>query len=223
MAGVVDALSKGEAEVFEKNTDIYKYINDEMRNSLKSIFQEIHEASSFDHSQAQETDEIFDEASSQLSAIVQATEKVTLQIMDIIERRIDLQMETAKIISDLKIGKINWERLERLEEINAGLGDDMSEVMTALSFQDLTGQRIKKVVKALAQIEKIIIELYVSSAVLVKSRESAPNTDIKVLEKEVQVTVQKIKDDMKKSELKGPQDGGSSQADIDDLLAQLGI
>ena len=85
--------------------------------------------------------------------------------------------------------------------------------MTTLSFQDLTGQRIKRIIEAIKKVEQIVLDLYLSTGIQLKAREEAPDRDISDLEAEAK---QKV------SELKGPQTK-IKQGDVDDLLAQLGL
>ena len=102
------------------------------------------------------------------------------------------------------------------------LGDDLVALMTAMSFQDITGQRIKKAVSAIKQLEATVLELYVSSGLMMKAYEEQPGQNIANLEEQARVAVADITRKVVGSELKGP-DSGSSQGDIDALLAQFGL
>ena len=86
-------------------------------------------------------------------------------------------------------------------------------VMTTLSFQDLTGQRIKRIIGAIKKVEQIVFDLYLSTGIQLKAREQAPDKPISELKAEA---TQKV------SALKGPQTK-TNQGDVDDLLAQLGL
>lgn len=87
------------------------------------------------------------------------------------------------------------------------------EIMTTLSFQDLTGQRIKRIVAALQQIEKVVFELYMATGLSMKAMEQNPEQSVE----EIRQTSK-----ARATELKGPQ-AASSQTDVDDLLSQLGL
>lgn len=173
-------------------------------------------------------DQLFHEASAQLSEVLNTTQLATESIMDIVESHMDRQMEAHEIIQAARQGLATPEQLERLEGINTSLGDDLTTIMTTLSFQDLTGQRIKKVVEALDKIENTVVDLYISSGLIIKGRESDPQKDIGQLEQEAQQAVQSIKGSRDSSgspfqgALKGPVHG-VSQANIDELMAQLGM
>lgn len=204
-----------------EDSQLYKRLSDDMRQGLKQIYSQISSASTLELDQAPaDADHLFHEASTQLSAVLSATEEATFHIMDVVEKHLDLQMESGTIISALKAGSASPEQIARLSDINAVLGNDLTDIMTSLSFQDITGQRIKKVVTALTHIEAIVLELYLSSGLIIKGREADPDKDIDLLQTEAREAVQKLKDPA--SALKGPQQE-TSQANIDDLLSQLGL
>ena len=104
------------------------------------------------------------------------------------------------------------------------MGDDLTTLLTILSFQDITGQRIKKVVEALNKIEKSVVELYVSSGLIMEGAEKNPHKDVQTLQDEARKAVEDFRQNRRvSSELKGPDANGFSQNAIDDMLAQLGM
>lgn len=211
----------GASSQMQEDSELYKRLSTEMRQGLKKIYSQISLASNMEGEQTPEdTDHLFHEASSQLSAVMDATEEATGQIMDVVEKHLDLQLESSAIIAAIQAGTATQEQISRLAAINGDIGTDLTEIMTALSFQDLTGQRIKKVVSALTRIEATVLELYVSSGLVMKGREADPHKNIDVLQSEAKQAVKQLKDP--RAALKGPQ-STSSQANIDDLLSQLGL
>jgi chemotaxis regulatin CheY-phosphate phosphatase CheZ len=78
-------------------------------------------------------------ATSELDAIVSATERATYDILNGAER---IQAAAAKLPAAPEVSALAAE-----------IGKQATEIMTACSFQDLTGQRISKVVNALRYIE----------------------------------------------------------------------
>lgn len=201
-------------------SEFYRRISKDMRTGLKRIHKEIQSAAknapsaeatvSTDKAQA---DKLFTEASTQLAQVLAATEQATVDIMDVVEKQMDLQAEAASLIEQARAGNDVEGALARLAALNTLLNDDMSSIMTSLSFQDITGQRIKKIVTALTAIEDTVVELYLSTGLLMKAREEKPEKDIDEIQRETEQTV---------SELKGPVTG-VTQENIDDLLAQLGM
>jgi chemotaxis protein CheZ len=84
----------------------------------------------------------FDNMSDQLDAIVKATEEATDTIMGCMEKNNDIVMELKKSITDP-------EQVKHLDQISTHSAD----VFEACSFQDITGQRITKVVKSVTYVE----------------------------------------------------------------------
>jgi chemotaxis protein CheZ len=203
--------------------EFYKRINSGMQDGLRDIYREIAsavrqpgEAAAQADGQTvrkSETADLITEASSQLNQIFKTTETATIQIMDVVERHLDLQAEASDLLAGLGQGGGSPDGLARLRDINDQLGQDLIGIMTSLSFQDLTGQRIKRIVEALQKVERIVFDLYVSTGLQIKAREAAPDKDLSEVEAEARQRVEK---------LKGPQ-SEICQNDVDGLLAQLGL
>jgi len=197
--------------------EFYRAISTDLQEGLKSIYKEISAATVNGSPAASQTpapmaDEMFSEASTQLGAILQTTEKATESIMSLVEKHLDATDRNMAILDTLAAGSSAPE----IAELRAGseaLSADLMEIMTTLSFQDLTGQRIKRIVAALQQIEKLVFELYMATGLSLKAMEQHP-------EKSVEEIRQTSK--ARATELKGPQ-AGQSQSDVDDLLSQLGL
>ena len=126
-------------------------------------------------------------ATDELDAIVAATEAATNQILDVVE-------------------SIEGMQKERPEEAAARLMELTTSVYEACNFQDITGQRITKVVKALKHIEERISGLV---------RAFGPD----LAEHPVATPAPAVKTDA--DLLNGPQldENAQKQADIDKLFA----
>ena len=207
------ALAKAVAE-----SEFYRSLNKDMMQGLQGIYQEItlatgrKSASAFSH-EKENTDRILSDASRQLDEILITTEEATLTIMNTVEKHMELQETVRNILSHAETGSLTAEELEQLNEINAKMSDDLINIMTTLSFQDLTGQRIKKIVAALHTIEKTVFDLYMSTGLVLLAKEKTPEKDFKEIKEETKQMV---------SELKGPQ-LATSQSSVDDLLNSLGL
>ena len=84
----------------------------------------------------------FDSMSDQLDAIVKATEEATDTIMGCVEKNDDIIVELKKSITDP-------DQVNQFDQNSA----HSAEVFEACSFQDITGQRITKVVKSVTYVE----------------------------------------------------------------------
>ena len=144
-----------------------------------------------------------------------------MTIMEIVERHIELQEKNVELLGGLDDSAANAAPLAQLAANNSLLGDDLSALLTALSFQDITGQRIKRVVSALSQIESMVVELYVSSGLLLDAADKNPTKNVQELQDEARQAVKEF--NQGRGELKGPDKAGVSQGAIDDMLSQLGL
>jgi chemotaxis protein CheZ len=83
-----------------------------------------------------------------------------------------------------------------------------------MSFQDLTGQRIKKIINIIGQMEEKITRMIISFGIKLSEKEKNPDISRADLQKAV---------DEKVELLAGPQRAGEgmNQAEIDALLANL--
>ncbi|MDR2800171.1 MAG: protein phosphatase CheZ [Desulfovibrio sp.] len=211
----------------QPNTMIYKELSATMRQGLKDIYQRISTASAGRDcpAPAPVTDALFHEASAQLGEVLKTTESATMAIMEIVEKHLDLQTESAAILERMRTsGRATKASKDRLREINALLGQDLTALLTALSFQDITGQRIKKVVSALNEIERRVVELYVSSGLMMEGAEKDPARDAASLRDDADRAVEDFRNSRRSaSALKGPDANACSQNAIDDMLSQLGL
>lgn len=199
--------------------EFFRHLSTDLQDGLKRIYKEINTATRQDGTEApaqvtkERTGELLHETSDQLDQILKTTEEATVQIMDIVERQMETQATVAEKLAALSDGEPSSDVLAEMAAANETLGQDLMTIMTALSFQDLTGQRIKRVIEAVKQIESITFELFVSTGLKIKAKEQNPEKDMGQIEAEAKQRV---------STLKGPQNE-SSQADVDDLMAQLGL
>jgi chemotaxis protein CheZ len=136
----------------------------------------------------------FNSMGDQLDAIVEATETATNTIMEAVEKNDDVVQNIRNKVSDPEINAM-------LDQINANSGD----VFEACSFQDITGQRVNKVIKSITYVEE-----RVNALIDVMGRDT-------IKEAEVLPEEQKTEDEKL---LAGPQlEGkGLSQDDIDSLF-----
>jgi chemotaxis protein CheZ len=89
-----------------------------------------------------DADHDFDSMGEQLDAIVQATEEATNTIMGAVESNSDMLRDLRKEITD----PAQLALLDKIEQ-------NGNTVFEACSFQDITGQRITKVVKSVTYVE----------------------------------------------------------------------
>ncbi len=170
----------------------------------------------------------------QLEGIIETTEQAANTIMDNLDRMTLLMGENKKIYSALKKGNIYVSERSVEEKIN--INEDIiaqlipavasmesnieenvaliSDTFTQMSFQDLTGQRLQKIISLVAEIEGKITNMMISFGLKLKAKEANPAISSDELQKIV---------DEKAQNLAGPQKQGDGldQCNIDDLLDDL--
>ncbi|GFM38354.1 protein phosphatase CheZ [Desulfovibrio psychrotolerans] len=199
-------------------SEFYRRISEDMRDGLQSIYKEISSAAKKENggpeaSPQAQTNQLFSEASMQLDEVRVTLEEATGKIMDVLELQMVLRTKAASHLKDLSARYANDKDVKALLTLEDNLGNSLTDIMTHLSFQDLTGQRIKRIINAIQRIEATVLDLYLSTGLIIKAREENPEEDFDALE---------AKSKQKVSELKGPT-RDASQNDVDDLLAQLGL
>ncbi len=147
------------------------------------------------------------EASDQLAAIVEATETAAANIMDSLE---DMQKDhdrarilLTSMLEDPALAPAHRQALTEVLESGETNGKRVVNIFEELSFQDLTGQRIKRIVSLVRNVEDRVQDMLGALGRKVH--------DIEITQESEQ------------SELKGPQRPGQAldQNDIDALLAAL--
>lgn len=115
--------------------------------------------------------ERFPEASNQLSAVTGELENAANTIMTILEGLVNEQERADSLLTKLsewaeKSGSGEKEAgmalIGELKRLNAKSRSDMMDVFANMSFQDLTGQKLKKVIGSLAIVEKKLLEMALS-------------------------------------------------------------
>ncbi|MBI5587515.1 MAG: protein phosphatase CheZ [Deltaproteobacteria bacterium] len=112
--------------------------------------------------------EKFPEASTQLNAVTGDLENAANNIMNILEGLMADGDTTQALLKEFTAWALTLKAHEsaagaaiirKLEDMNAKSKNDMMEIFTNMSFQDLTGQKLKKVIGSLAVVESKLLEL----------------------------------------------------------------
>jgi chemotaxis protein CheZ len=132
-----------------KEGEFFRRVNEDMREGLEKIYGEIREARREAGQRPRgenETGELISEASDQLDAILRSTEEATVRIMDIVEQHQEMVTASGELLAAFRTAapaRTPW----RSSSARTTPIRPTDEIMTALSFQDLTGQRIKKITR----------------------------------------------------------------------------
>ena len=198
--------------------EFYRNVNQELISGLKGIYREISDGPT-NTDNPEETSKLFKDTSVRLEEIMETTRNATNTIMTSVEKLFEIHEETSAIIATMEPEQNNEQALAQLDSLVISQEALLTEIITACSFEDLTGQRLKRIMSAVSSIRETVFELYVASGLMIKGKQENPEKDSHTIVKESRLTAEKLTD----SELKGPSKDSASQDDVDDLLASLGL
>lgn len=148
------------------------------------------------------------EASDQLDEIVKTTEAATQRIMDACEQ---LQGVSARLRDRMMIidPPLDPDVAASMEDALQEADSHVISIYEACNFQDITGQRIQKIIKVLREIERQVFRMVIVFGLRNKG-EGLEAADRDALENEAAL-------------LNGPQKEGEGldQDDVDDILSKL--
>lgn len=179
------------------------------------------------------------DATQRLNYVVTMTEKAANRTMDLVEQSAPLANDLAE---DARVLHQDWQKfmrkelsasafrdlakrvdafLGRVDKSNAQLSANLSDILLAQDFQDLTGQVIKRVTALVTEVEDNLVKLVMM----------ASSVDRYVgIEHDHEQLREEAKQDKPASAGEGPQmnadkreDVVSGQDDVDDLLSSLGF
>ncbi len=166
------------------------------------------------------------QTSDQLEGIIETTEQAANTIMDNLDRMNQLVAENKDVVTAMQNGTVNGctlapdvvadlvPALDVLAKHNGEYMDLITDTFTQMSFQDLTGQRLQRIIKLVGEIEEKITKMVVSFGLKLTVRENNPELTPEEIQKKVDEQAQLLAGPQKKG-------GGLDQDGIDDLLNSL--
>ncbi|MGD0883879.1 MAG: protein phosphatase CheZ [Thermodesulfovibrionales bacterium] len=177
-----DILKKGQGDLFREVGKVTRKLHDSIRSFKEALDPKLKGLATTEMPNAVD----------RLQFVIDKTEEAANRTMSIVERHILKMDELALHIRNIKEPE---ESVTYLKTFKNGLEDDLTEILTTQSFQDLTGQTIKKVIKLVGEIEEELVRLIASFGVKI---EQGAKTE--------RITPEEV-----------------SQADVDDLLKDFGF
>ena len=152
------------------------------------------------------------EASDKLQWVIKKTEGAAERTITLVEKHLESQEKVSSIITQLsnsleKNGPLAEEdalALDYLKEMNQELPKDLTEILMAQDFQDLTGQIIKRVIQLIADIEKQLVKILTIFGVKME-------------------TIPRKTEDLQGPAIRKHEDVVSDQSEVDDLLKGFGF
>ena len=139
-------IRDNQGDLFKEVGKVTRKLHDAIRSFKEAIDPKIKEIAVTDMPNAVD----------KLQFVITKTEEAANRTMGIVEKYI-LTMDTL----DQHIGKLKGpaESVKYVKEFKGDLEDDLTTVLTTQSFQDLTGQTIKKVITLVGDIESELVKL----------------------------------------------------------------
>lgn len=153
---VTKAMAEGDFNQ-EINENLYGQIGE----LAKYINSTIKKLQAVEPNIAQVSDKI-PEASVQLSEISKFTEQATHTVMGQVEQVLDSQDSILNQIESIEKGGDAENAVSEIKQIVIDNKEAMIDIITGLSFQDLTGQKIKVIVGLIEEVEKRMLQLIVA-------------------------------------------------------------
>ncbi len=139
-------LKKGQNDLFQEVGRVTRKLHDSVRSFKEALDPKLKDMAVTEMPNAVD----------QLNVVIERTEAAANKTMGIVEKYILIMDELASHIRNLKEPE---ESIKYLKTFKTGLEDDLTEILTTQSFQDLTGQTIKKVIKLVGDIEEELVKL----------------------------------------------------------------
>jgi chemotaxis regulatin CheY-phosphate phosphatase CheZ len=131
--------------------------------------------------------------------------------------------------SELNLHKVDQEKLidaiESTDKLIKNIIINISRILESLSFQDLSGQQIKKILSVLSSVQVQLLSMLVTFGVKLKKKEEYESLVVgekeDLVHQEVDKMKSKVSDGVWEDEEEG--EGPLNQDAVDDLLAELGF
>jgi chemotaxis signal transduction protein/chemotaxis regulatin CheY-phosphate phosphatase CheZ len=181
-AAVAKIVKNGRGDLFKEVGKITRKLHDSVKSFKDAIDPKLKDFAQSD----------IPTAVDKLQYVIEKTEEAANRTMSIVEKYI-LRMDD--LATHIRQVQGPPETVAFLKEFKNGLEDDLSEVLTTQSFQDLTGQTIKKVITLVHDLEDELVRLISIYGLKIESKS-----------RETAAVAEKV-----------------SQSDVDNLLKDLGF
>jgi chemotaxis protein CheZ len=179
---IQNIIKKGQGDLFKEVGKVTRKLHDSIRSFKEALDPKLKGLATTEMPNAVD----------RLQFVIDRTEEAANRTMGIVEKYILKMDELASHIRNIKEPEGSAAYLKTFKN---SLEDDLTEILTTQSFQDLTGQTIKKVIKLVGEIEEELVKLIAGFGVKI---EAGVNAEI--------IAPEKV-----------------SQSGVDDLLKEFGF
>lgn len=154
-AAIQNILKKGQNDLFQEVGKVTRKLHDAIRSFKEAIDPRLKDMAVHEMPNAVD----------RLQFVIERTEDAANKTMGIVEKYILSMDDLGTHIRNLKEPEAS---VDYLKTFKKNLEDDLTEVLTTQSFQDLTGQTIKKVIKLVGDVEEELVKLIATFGVKVE-------------------------------------------------------
>lgn len=161
------------------------------------------------HVNAKYTSEKMPQATVELNDINEVTRVASVRVLELVENVLERQKNISEGLAELKSGGAgSREVVEELEKYITGNHDDLVGIIATMSFQDMTGQRIKKIIQVIDEVQTRLLEIMLSIGARIEEQEGR---------------IADRKKEMLQKLIQTKQDTELNQGVVDDILNDLGL
>lgn len=184
----MNAVSQGDFESADK------IMNSLIQKSQSELFKEVGKVARKLHDSLKSFKEVIDprlkeiateqmpRAVDQLQMVIEKTEEAANKTMEIVEKYILIMDNLADHIRQLQGPE---DSVKFLKEFKNTLEDDLTEILTTQSFQDLTGQILKKVISLVGELEVELVRLIKTFGLKIEEKQTTQREIERVTQEEV--------------------------------------
>lgn len=143
---IQNIMKKGQSGIFEEVGKITRRLHDSLTSFRESIDPKLKDIATLE----------VPNAIDRLQFVIDKTEEAANKTLGVVEKYILTIDELASHIRNIKEPEAS---VTYLRGFKNSLEDDMTEILTAQSFQDITGQTLKKVIRLVRDIEEELVRL----------------------------------------------------------------
>ncbi|WP_297211671.1 MULTISPECIES: protein phosphatase CheZ [Thermodesulfovibrio] len=174
-------IQKSQSDLFKEVGKVARKLHDSLKSFREALDPRLKEIAT----------QQMPRAVDQLQMVIDKTEEAANKTMEIVEKYILKMDDLANHIREIQgpEASVNF-----IKEFKNSLEDDLTEILTTQSFQDLTGQVLKKVINLVGDLEVELLKLITTFGLKIEEKKTVPKE------------VEKV-----------------SQEDVDDLLKEFGF
>lgn len=165
-------IQKSQSDLFKEVGKVARKLHDSLKSFREALDPRLREIAT----------EQMPRAVDQLQMVIDKTEEAANKTMEIVEKYILKMDDLANHIRGLQGPS---ESIEFIRDFKNSLEDDLTEVLTTQSFQDLTGQVLKKVINLVGDLEIELIRLITTFGLKIEEKEAAKKEVEKVSQEDV--------------------------------------